>query len=242
MEISRLTLLRAGAVGASGAILPALGGCAAAPSAAKFLTMMATKLGEAFAMTVGTMAAEEVPAVVAGAFNRLKTAGELHGQGVYGYAQNLADVTGLRAAVAANFLVDGELRSYSTHINSSENVTAPSVVTFGIAQLARVHRLAREKRKPPAQHAAIQVELRAEFSINVWKLIKGDEDLNKFGVYRAITADNRNIEVEWDPTQSRTEQSRLVVKRGKVIKGMPPRWEDAQVVLGIPSHHIWDQA
>jgi hypothetical protein len=248
MNISRRTVLRS-----TGAGLLALGGttaasCSVAPAAGRFLATVVSKLAEGFGLKAGEVAAEQLPDVVTHAIKQLPTdVGERVGSAVYGFASNVIDRTNLRAAVAANFKLseefeDDKLRSYAVHLNANGYITAPAVVTLGLALLAEKERETRLKdlteKQRQANLPAIHAELRDQLSINVYELVDGSDQLDEFGIYRTVTSYGRNIEVEWDPTDSKTEQCRLTVRRGLVIKGRPATWE-TQHDIHIPSQFVW---
>lgn len=249
MSIPRRTVLRAG-----GASLLGLGGlsatsCSAAPAAGRFLLTVASWLGQGFGLKAGEIAAEKLPDAVNAAVSELPSdVGNKVGSAVYGFASNVVDRTNLRVAVAANFkrsetAQSEELRSYSIHLNSDGYVHAPSVVTLGLAMLAEkkqyqiLQGLSAEQQQ--AQLPTIQAQLRNELSINVYELVNGSDLLNEFGVYRTVTFYNQNVEIEWDPTDSKTEQCRLTVRQGLIIKGRSANW-DLEYDINIPSYQIWD--
>ena len=205
-----------------------------------------TNLAEGFGHTIGEAAGDKVPEAIDGVFRSLPTAyGQRVGNAVYGFASNIEDKTNLRAAVAANFrtsadMADDELRSVAIHLNSEGYIEAPGVVTLGLALMAERERPTLAQSNPGADIATIQATLRDRFSINVFELIAGSDLLNKYSVHRAITTHGENVEIEWDPTDSATEQCRLTVRRGLVVKGRAPRW-DSSYDINIPSYEVWGQ-
>jgi hypothetical protein len=211
---------------------------------------VALKLAEGFGLSTGEALAGEVPEAMAALVDLLPDdKGEQVGSAVYGYASDVVDKTNLRAAVAMNFVrstkgEDDELTSYAVHANADGNIRVPSIVTLGVGYLAATmcdERLAAlPKNQRDADRLAVQEQLRQELSINVFELIDGSELLNEFGVYRTVTPYSRNIEIEWDPTESRTEQCRLTVRYGVVMKGRPVAW-DRTIDLNIPTYQIWDE-
>jgi hypothetical protein len=58
-----------------------------------------------------------------------------------------------------------------------------------------------------------------------YKLVNGFNLLTEFGAYRTVTFHNKNVEIEWDPTDRKTEQCRLTVRQGLIVKGRPADWE-----------------
>jgi hypothetical protein len=245
MAVSRRTVLRGASIGLVGAGAAFTASCAAAPLAGRFLVTVGTKLVEGFGMAIGNALVDQVPAALASIADLLPDdKGERVGEAMYGYASKVVDSTNLRAAIATNFtksgsLSDDELTSYAVHDNADGNICVPSVVTLGVGYLASA--LCAERLRGGTQKAAVQQHLREELSLNVCELIDGSELLNEYGKFRAVTPYARNVEIEWDPTDSATEQCRLTIRYGVVMKGRPDDWERT-IDLNIPTYSVWDDA
>jgi hypothetical protein len=69
--------------------------------------------------------------------------------------------------------------------------------------------------------------------------------LGRFAVARKTalvsTFLDRNIQIEWDPNERRTEQCRLTIREGVVLKGRRPQW-DYEHDFAIAPYQIWDDA
>ncbi|HEX2130005.1 MAG TPA: hypothetical protein VHH15_00490 [Actinophytocola sp.] len=246
MAIARRTLLRSAGVAAFG--LPATSCLGVAPGAVTFLRTVGLKLAEGFGMAVGSDIAAGVHDLVSLATEKLpQDKGERIGSTVVAAASKIVDDANFKVAVAANFkqgggLEDEELTSYAVHLNADGEITAPSVVTLGLCLLAREsldatiadHKSNGQRPNLPAIHEWIRERL----SINFCEPIGGSERLDQFGVFRVLTTQRRNIEFEWDPTTSSTEQCRLTIRDGIVMKGLT-EWTTTRNIP-IPSHLVWD--
>jgi hypothetical protein len=246
MSLTRRALLRSAGVAALG--VPASSCAVAAPSAMTFLRTIGLKLVEGFGMSLGEEIADGVRYLVSSAADLLpQDKGEQVGDAVVAAASEIVDDANFKVAVAANFtsgggMSDEQLTSYAVHLNADSEVVAPSVVTLGLTLLAResLDGTLEEHRKSGTQpdYPAVHAEIRERLSINFCELIEGSEQLNQFGVFRVLTTNRRNIEFEWDPTTSRTEQCRLTIRNGVVMKGKVD-WDHSRDIA-IPSHLIWD--
>jgi|SRR3954470_3834703 hypothetical protein len=244
MAVSRRTVLRGVSIGLVGASAASTASCAAAPLAGRFLATVGTKLLEGFGMAIGNALLDQVPAALASIADLLPDdKGDRVGEAMYGVASKVVDRTNLRAAIATNFTKSGslsdELTSYAVHDNADGSICVPSVVTLGVGYLASS--LCTERLQGGTQKAAVQQQLREELSLNVCELIEGSELLNEYGKFRAVTPYARNVEIEWDPTDSATEQCRLTIRYGVVMKGRPDDWERT-IDLNIPTYSVWDDA
>lgn len=247
MSLSRRTLLRSAGVAALGVPATSCGGVVA-PTAMTFLRTIGLKLVEGFGMAIGEDIAEDVLGLISSMTDLLpQDKGDRVGDTVVAAASQIVDDANFKMAVAANFVKGGgmsdeELTSYAVHLNADNAVKAPSVVTFGLTLLAResldgtLEELRKSGREP--NYPAIHAEIRERLSINFCELVKGSERLDQFGVFRALTTRRKNIEFEWDPTTSMTEQSRLTIRNGVVMRGKVD-WDHSRDIA-IPSHLIWD--
>lgn len=250
VAVPRRSLLALGGLAATSMASAGLAGCSAAPGVTNFLSYLGKQVAQGFGVTAGEKIAEGSEKLVADLVAELGalTDATMTGSPLYGYATDWDKPSPMRAMVAAAFQQGGgpsmSWQSHSALVNSEEPVLLPSVIALGAAMFAqeelrkRLLDVAAADRKAAASR--IQADLRSNYAIVVWEKIEGDGDsITNRATFRAITRMNRNLEVMWDPTTEKTEQSRIQIREGLVVKGVSPSW-DSTYVRGIPSHLIWD--
>lgn len=243
MPVSRRTLLRSAGAVALGVPLAACGP-AAVPGALALLRTIGNKLVEGFGMALGEDIALGARELVVTAASRLpRDKGDQVGDTVLAAASTIVDATNTKAAAAANFRHGDELTSYAVHLNAEGHIVIPTIFTFALTLLAREgldaaeQEAARTGRQP--DWPTVRADIRERLSINYCERTDGSDRLDQYGRFRALTFRRRNIEVEWDPTTSRTKQCRLVIRNGTDLQGAAPRWE-AERTIPIPSHLVFD--
>lgn len=234
----------------------AIMGCAApaAISASPFLATLASGLAAGLGMTWGDEIGAATTDLVGDAANYLLQRFDHEPIAtVWASATNWQDVSAVRGMVAGNFSAGDESESWTVYDNLDEYFQVPSVVALAIAELSKRVLNSRLPDVPPGERndknsdekvTRVIRRLRREMVIVEAERIEGSlADLTQASTHRLVMADDQNIEVEWDPTTSRTEQSRLTVRRGRVIKGRDAIWnEQENFDLGIPSHRLWATA
>lgn len=253
MHVSRRTLLRATAAGALGTgTAGAAAGCASlAPKAFRFLKTIVGYLGEGIGLEIGSSLVQNVPDMVNKAAVLLPDDKGDQVDGAYGYATQFVTATDptaeLHVAVAANYVDstgfgDEVLSSWAVHNNINGHIKVPAVISFGLGRFAIARKTSLLSTWGQARLPEIYARVRQEMSVNVFERIDSDEDpglLTEHATYRVITFLDRNIEIEWDPNKSRTEQCRLTIREGVVLKGRRPQW-DYEHDFPIAPYQIWD--
>jgi hypothetical protein len=243
-QFGRRDLIK-GAAAFSGTALLGLGGsgCGAAAlvAAGPFLEQVAV------AVVAGLILdhADEAVGVLASAYDQLQRFDESKAtQTIVAVSPIIEDVAEIRGLVAGNFVVNEKAHSRAVHVQGSGSIELPSVVTLGLALFAkrRIEVATAGLDQPSADEARgmVAAQLRNELQVNILSVVSGEDSLGTKVLYRAITADDRNLEIEWEPTESYTEQSRLTIRRGYVLRGKDPVWEeDSTVEIGIPYYKLW---
>ena len=222
------------AVGGTAAV-GGLSGCAAAAvRAGPFLRELGGWIAQGVGFEIGQSAVDAVPDTINSLYTQLIDDEGEPDSDLYGWAPRLLDVSGFRGIVAGTFEDTNPFQrhrpvtSWSIHDNSGDKLRVPSVLSMGLAVLG-AH----------LQDLSIsRAERRHILHVNVWELVSGNESLDKASIYRAVNAEDRNIEVEWIPTRSKTELTQLEVRLGRVLKGDPPRWDET-AEIGIASQKLW---
>lgn len=247
-QLGRRALVRgAGAaalLGAGGVTL----GCAAISGARPFLTLLGEKAAEGIGLTVGEDLGNEVTDLAGEALERLKEAlGSSPDETLYGYAPTVEApipwsflVAGLTpgeddAPGEKNFdgAVDVDFVDYS--------MTIPAILALGFfyytAQL--FNEVPGQRQLSASRRRQTYEQLRRDHAIEVYEFSDGDLPVTKSCVIEAVTTRGRNLQIEWDPTTERTEQSRLIVREGLRLKDEDPQWDRIEK-WGIPSHKLWE--
>lgn len=252
MHVTRRTLLRAGAASAV-AVGTAAGtaGCSKAAGVNRMLNTALRWLGEGAGMELGASLVRAVPGKVQDAVSRLPTDKGDQVHGVYGYASEFVTATDptadLQVAVAANYLdaplfEDEVLSSWAVHNNVDGFIKVPAIISLGLGRFAVARKTALLPTMPlPELYARVRLEM----SVNVHERIDSDEEdlgqITQRAVYQVSTFLDRNIQIEWDPNERGTEQCRLTIREGVVLKGRRPRW-DYEHDFAIAPYQIWDDA
>jgi hypothetical protein len=225
---------------AGGLSLTSCGGAGIA-AAGPFLKILGTAVVQGFGMKIGDALASDMPEWLRAGFDHLQgLTAEGVNQAVLAVAPELADASQIRGLVAGNFVIDQKVHSQAVHDNNGQPVNLPSVMTLGLALLAKQKAEQLVALDPTISSDVALALMRAELQLNVAGVADGEDSLGSKVRYRAVTVDDRSIEVEWDPTTSNTELSRLSVRRGLVLKGKDPIWEeDSSIEIGIPSYKLW---
>jgi hypothetical protein len=255
MHVTRRTVLRAGVAGAIAAGTGAgAGGCAAvAPGARRLLTTVLGFLVEGAGLELGGSLVRNAPDIVRSAAAQLPTdKGEQAGS-VYGYASEFVTATGptagLHVAVAANYVDsppvgDEVLSSWAVHNNVDGYLTVPAVISLGLGRFAIARKDSLLSTWGEKHLAEVYARVRQEMSVNVYERVDSDDEpglITERAVYRVSTFVDRNIEIEWDPNERRTEQCRLTIREGVVLKGRAPDWA-YEHDFAIAPYQIWDDA
>lgn len=253
-RISRRQVLSLAGVGA--VTVASVSGCAAvgAEGIQALLSTTANSALQAFGLAIGTEIAAEASdlakQLLGETLAQLSTAiAQQPDALVYGYATNLKAMTPLRTLVSGSFQTTvNNVETWDARVtlrNGDDFVTVPPPLSLGAALFAQrelsasLEAIAADKRA--AQKPSIQQALRNEYSIKVWEKISGGDTVGEPATFRAVTTNGRNLEVEWDPTDSRTEQTRVTIREGLVLKGQDPKWSST-LEKGIPSYLLWDAA
>lgn len=248
---------RVALLGAGGVTCAALlSGCSPITTVGPFLSTVARYAQRGMGFVIGEQLGEMAGSVgqdlVDLAISSLDEALEQRiGDPVFGYAQNInLAQDGLNAFLCASFDTPPEpFSSWRTDaravlITNSEPVIVPAAIALGcflyaqerIQEFLNAEAVAGENRL--AREAELQSWFRANKGVRVYEQISGGESVGEDAVFRALTADDKNYEFEWRPSESLTTQTRLTIREGVVLQGRDPRWEH-EVDVGIPSYKLW---
>ncbi|MEN8673032.1 hypothetical protein [Nocardioides sp.] len=213
------------------------------------MQLLAQKAAEGIGLTMGEDIGQELSSLAANALDRVKAALDSEpDETLFGYAPGASEAepwgfVGAGIAPDDNGLGEKNFRSAMSVDFSGYSLVVPSIFALGFFHYTSLlfNEAIGGKSGGRPQHVRVYESIRAAYAIDVYEASEGDLVTTKPCTIEAITNRGRNLQVEWDPTFERTEQSRLIVREGIRLKGEDAQWDRVEK-WGIPSHKLWDLA